>query len=197
MPWSNGGGITHELLRIPWQPIDGSTLPSSLSTPPFALRISCAEVAADGPFSHFTGVDRFLLPLEGRGLRLESAAGGDSAAAAAYTVCSALLQPPVHSSCPPVVFAFPGEQPWHCSLVDGVAVLDFNVMVARALGWRVSVRIIAPNESIVGATYVFALRDGCIDSTTPVQQYELLRVAEPQSVECRVTAPCIIICVAE
>ena len=42
-PWKNGGGITHEVIRVPADPED------------FRWRVSMAEVAASGPFSRFTG----------------------------------------------------------------------------------------------------------------------------------------------
>ncbi|MDT7521504.1 HutD family protein [Rhodoferax sp. TBRC 17198] len=56
-PWRNGGGQTRELLVWPpeadWQ-----------------LRISRADIAADGPFSPFPGVQRWFAVLEGPGVAL-------------------------------------------------------------------------------------------------------------------------------
>ena len=56
-PWKNGGGVTRELLAWPpggdWQ-----------------VRISVAEIAADGPFSSFPGVERWFAVLEGGGVAL-------------------------------------------------------------------------------------------------------------------------------
>lgn len=56
-PWKNGGGVTRELLRWPaagaWQ-----------------LRLSLADIAADGPFSAFPGVVRWFVVLEGDGVEL-------------------------------------------------------------------------------------------------------------------------------
>ncbi|MBL8324763.1 MAG: HutD family protein [Rubrivivax sp.] len=64
-PWRNGGGVTRELLRWP-APMPG--------TPPGAedwlLRISVAEIASDGPFSAFPGVERWFAVLQGAGVRL-------------------------------------------------------------------------------------------------------------------------------
>lgn len=54
-PWKNGGGITYELAAGP----EGADMRS------FDWRISVAEVASDGPFSTFTGIDRTLVLLEG------------------------------------------------------------------------------------------------------------------------------------
>lgn len=61
--WRNGGGRTRELLTWPaggaWQ-----------------LRVSRADIAADGPFSAFPGVQRWFAVLSGAGVRL-SLPGGD------------------------------------------------------------------------------------------------------------------------
>jgi len=55
--WKNGGGVTRELLAWPagddWQ-----------------VRISVAEITADGPFSSFPGVARWFSVLEGGGVAL-------------------------------------------------------------------------------------------------------------------------------
>jgi environmental stress-induced protein Ves len=56
-PWRNGGGLTRELLA--WPPGDG-----------WRLRISVAEICADGPFSVFAGVRRWFAVLEGAGVAL-------------------------------------------------------------------------------------------------------------------------------
>lgn len=56
-PWKNGGGQTRELLAWP-SPAD------------WVLRISRADIAADGPFSAFAGVQRWMVVLQGTGIRL-------------------------------------------------------------------------------------------------------------------------------
>jgi len=56
-PWKNGGGLTRELLRLP----EGDD---------WRLRISVADIAADGPFSPFPGVSRWFAVLDGAGVRL-------------------------------------------------------------------------------------------------------------------------------
>ncbi|MSQ02742.1 MAG: hypothetical protein EXR71_12765 [Myxococcales bacterium] len=61
-PWRNGGGVTHELWRVP-------------ASGDFKLRMSIATVAGDGPFSMFPGVDRVLILLEGHGFDLVGTAG--------------------------------------------------------------------------------------------------------------------------
>ena len=57
-PWRNGGGQTRELLA--WPPGE-----------PWQLRISRADIEIDGPFSAFTGVQRWFTVLEGRGVALQ------------------------------------------------------------------------------------------------------------------------------
>jgi environmental stress-induced protein Ves len=59
MPWKNGGGITHEILK---EERDGRLL----------WRLSIAEVASGGPFSLFPGLSRILTVIEGEGLALQA-----------------------------------------------------------------------------------------------------------------------------
>jgi uncharacterized protein len=59
MPWKNGGGITHEILKRE----DAGKL---------QWRLSIAEVASDGPFSIFAGLSRILTVFEGDGLTLHT-----------------------------------------------------------------------------------------------------------------------------
>lgn len=111
-PWKNGGGVTRELLR---RPAAGDA---------WTLRVSLADIDADGPFSPFPGVDRHFAVIAGNGVRLQ-------------------LRHRVHPLAPgddPI--AFEGEEAPGCTLVDG-STRDLNVMVARAEGsaslarWRV------------------------------------------------------------
>jgi len=59
-PWRNGGGVTRELLAWP-QPAG------------WRVRLSVAEVAQDGPFSRFPGIERWFAVLEGEGVVLDVA----------------------------------------------------------------------------------------------------------------------------
>jgi environmental stress-induced protein Ves len=52
-PWKNGGGRTHEVFRTP------------ATGEPFRWRLSLAEVGGSGPFSDFSGYQRFLTLLDG------------------------------------------------------------------------------------------------------------------------------------
>jgi len=56
--WRNGGGQTRELLVWPAASAD------------WQLRISRADIAASGPFSAFTGVQRWFVVLSGNGVVL-------------------------------------------------------------------------------------------------------------------------------
>lgn len=56
-PWRNGGGQTRELLA--WPTVDD-----------WRLRISVADIEADGPFSVFDGVTRWMTVVTGAGVRL-------------------------------------------------------------------------------------------------------------------------------
>ncbi len=96
-PWKNGGGSTRELLAWP-------------SAADWRVRLSVAEVAADGPFSRFEGVQRWFAVLTGAGVQL--AVNG-----ATHTVTVA--SPPL---------AFDGAADTHCILIDGPT-QDFNLML--------------------------------------------------------------------
>jgi environmental stress-induced protein Ves len=61
-PWKNGGGVTREIAA--W-PAHGASLDT------FAWRASVVQIARPGPFSHFAGVERTLVLLEGARLRLD------------------------------------------------------------------------------------------------------------------------------
>jgi hypothetical protein len=102
MPWKSGGGQTTQIVAYP----AGSTLDA------FDWRVSVADVAADGPFSCFPGVDRVLVLVAGAGMLLGSE-GRTAELRAAY-------EP----------YAFNGDDEVSCSLVAG-PVRDFNLMVRR------------------------------------------------------------------
>jgi environmental stress-induced protein Ves len=108
--WKNGRGTTCELAVCP----DGASLDD------FTWRASMAEVATDGDFSFFPGVDRTIVLLGGAGMELE-------------------LQPPAESPAhhalrePFAPFDFSGETSLTATLVDGPT-HDFNFMVRREAG---------------------------------------------------------------
>lgn len=65
-PWRNGGGTTRELFT--W-PANDRNNPSSAAA--WQLRISVADISADGPFSAFPGVDRWFAVAKGEGVDLQ------------------------------------------------------------------------------------------------------------------------------
>lgn len=103
MPWKNGGGVTHEIAVFP----AGATFES------FDWRLSMAEVAADGPFSAFDGIDRTLALMQGAGIDLDFGDGRR-----------------MRVDGPGVPCRFDGGEPCTGYLVDG-PVLDLNVMSRR------------------------------------------------------------------
>ncbi len=100
--WKNDGGWTTELARD-----------DERGTGAFRWRISIAEIERDGPFSHFTGVERDLLLLEGNGIELDI----DDAEPLRLTHRFAHAR-------------FSGESTVGCRLLAG-ATRDFNVMARR------------------------------------------------------------------
>lgn len=97
--WRNGGGVTRELLAWP-------------GAQDWAWRLSVAEVASDGPFSRFDGVQRWFAVLDGAGVQLQLPDQTH-----VLTVDSAPL-------------CFDGAVPVDCQLLDG-ATQDFNLMLRR------------------------------------------------------------------
>lgn len=135
MPWKNGGGITYELAAFPeGAPLDG-----------FLWRISMAEVASDGPFSAFTGIDRTLTLMTGTGLVLD------------FAGAEILLD----SGAPPL--SFPGEAPVTGCPVDG-PILDLNVMTRRGAVSHLVVPVNAlPGDLPKGVVAVVARGNGRVD----------------------------------
>lgn len=110
MPWKNGLGVTLEIARAeraPAPPASGAQAPSD-----FIWRLSIADVATDGPFSTFPEIDRHLMLIQGRGVRL--------VIDGAPRTLDRLYEP----------VEFAGESSTDCTLLDG-PVRDFNVMVDR------------------------------------------------------------------
>ncbi len=104
-PWKNGGGQTRELLRLPASGAD----PGSVSQD-WRLRLSLADITADGPFSAFHGVRRWFAVIEGEGVVL-GLAGGERA---------------VRRGDAPL--SFDGDEAPGCRLIGG-ATRDLNLML--------------------------------------------------------------------
>ncbi|MFF8266887.1 HutD family protein [Streptomyces sp. NPDC016562] len=102
--WKNGGGVTREI----------AAHPEGAGPDAFHWRVSLAEVAADGPFSAFPGIDRTLTLAEGAGMELT--VGG--------------VRRLVDERFAPQ--DFPGDEPTDCRLISG-PVVNFNVMYRRGV----------------------------------------------------------------
>jgi environmental stress-induced protein Ves len=101
--WKNGGGVTHEAIRVP------------VAGAPFRWRVSVAQIDASGPFSDFTGYQRTMVLIRGAGVRLTF--GG-----------TRLTQ----LRAPGDLVEFDGALRTQCDLVDG-SCTDLNLMISRAL----------------------------------------------------------------
>lgn len=104
MPWKNGGGTTTEI----WKAASpaGETF----------WRLSIADVASDGPFSEFPGIDRWIMVISGKGMELTIDGMGTQR-----------LDRPFEA------LFFPGDAKTNCRLIDG-PIRDFNFMIARSFG---------------------------------------------------------------
>lgn len=101
-PWRNGGGWTRELLAWP-------------TAADWRIRVSVADVEADGPFSSFPGVQRLFAVLEGEGVELTI-----EGKSVRVTRDSAALR-------------FAGDAETSCRLLDGPT-RDLNLMLRAKAG---------------------------------------------------------------
>jgi environmental stress-induced protein Ves len=139
-PWKNGGGMTTELV----------TGGDRAGPDGWSWRISMADVAQDGPFSPFPGVDRLICVVEGEGMDLLFQDG---------------MRLPLERD---RVMAFPGDVPAQGRLREG-PVRDFNLMANRARhrielsighGVASTVRGLGPGEVML----IHALEGPCVVS---------------------------------
>jgi environmental stress-induced protein Ves len=121
-PWKNGDGTTRELLAWP-TPQD------------WTLRLSVAQVDADGPFSRFDGITRWFAVLAGAGARLHMADAGQTHS--------------LHVSSSPLVFD--GALAVDCTLIDGPT-QDFNLMARSARHPRTSMQRVKGHADWQGTT---------------------------------------------
>lgn len=112
MPWKNGAGRTTEI----------AVHPAGASLDTFGWRVSIADIARDGPFSAFPGIDRTIVLLEGAGM-LINGAGRATRLTSPFTP-----------------YDFRGDEAVDCTLVAGPC-RDFNAMFRRSHG-RGSVAVV-------------------------------------------------------
>jgi len=99
-PWRNGGGYTTQLA------VHGEEAA-------WMWRLSLAEIERSGPFSDFTGYERTLVLVDGKGMELTIAG-----------------RPPVRLRDSARPLSFDGGAKADCTLIDG-PVRDLNLMVER------------------------------------------------------------------
>jgi environmental stress-induced protein Ves len=105
MPWKNGLGTTAEIAVDP---------PGSDVAGGFRWRLSIASVERSCAFSAFSGYERTIMVIEGKGMELRLPD-------LAPRRIDRLYEP----------FVFPGDRGADCTLIDG-PIRDFNLMVDRA-----------------------------------------------------------------
>ena len=102
-PWKNGGGVTHEAIRVP------------ASGDPFRWRVSVAHIDRSGPFSDFAAYHRIMVLLKGNGAALQFANGDERLLLNVGDLAE-----------------FDGALSAQCELKSGPCV-DLNLMVAKSL----------------------------------------------------------------
>jgi len=118
-PWRNGGGVTRELHTWP-------------STPDWQWRISVADIAADGLFSAYPGIERWFAVVEGDGVVLHHGT---------QRVVVDVRSTP---------HRFDGAEPPSCSLQGGPT-RDLNLMVRRSAGAGTMQRVNGDDEWLSAA----------------------------------------------
>ena len=136
-PWRNGGGQTRELFT--W-PAAGDWL----------LRISRADIDADGPFSAFTGVQRWFAVLQGAGVALQLG-------------CEQQLRMGDAPLC------FDGADAPGCRLLDGPT-QDLNLMVRHGKGCMQAVRPSQSWSATFAACGLYTCQAGLWSDGTQTQQ---------------------------
>lgn len=122
-PWRNGGGQTRELLAWP-----------TGASGDWQLRVSVADIARDGAFSAFAGIERHFAVLAGAGVRLRFAAQART----------------VDADSAPLVFD--GAATPHCELLGGPT-RDLNLMLRRDAGHGELRRVDADAEWLSAAPW--------------------------------------------
>ena len=139
-PWKNGGGITHEAIRVP---------PTGDA---FFWRVSVAQIDSSGPFSDFAGYDRKMVLLQGRGIALHFGGGKQCALRSVGDFVE-----------------FDGAMATHCELLDGPCV-DLNLMVSNSLRTAARIERLSEPKRLAAihgeTTLIFGILDPlCLGST--------------------------------
>jgi uncharacterized protein len=133
VPWKNGGGVTHEVIRVPRR------------EDPFLWRVGVAQVDSSGPFSDFSGYHRKMVLLQGQGVALEFGSGQQGMLRSVGDWLE-----------------FDGAMPTRCELLDGPCV-DLNLMVSKSLRTTASVECVSEPVRVTAAhgetALIFAIQD--------------------------------------
>jgi environmental stress-induced protein Ves len=134
-PWKNGGGITHEAIRVP------------ATGDPFRWRVSVAHIDVSGPFSEFADYNRKMVLLQGAGIELRFGGGAKQM----LRQVGDLIE-------------FDGAASAYCELLQGPCV-DLNLMVMKADSVAVRVERFIESLAIGAAheetTLIFPIDRGC------------------------------------
>jgi environmental stress-induced protein Ves len=122
MPWKNGGGTTTELVAESNGAAEG-----------YDWRLSIASVAASGPFSDFSGYDRSIMLVEGKGFTLDFAESGTHHLTRSF-------EP----------LRFDGAWRTECTLIDG-PVKDFNLIARKNVHAVLAVLRVTGAETLAAA----------------------------------------------
>jgi environmental stress-induced protein Ves len=120
-PWKNGGGITHEVIRVP------------AAGDSFRWRVSVAHIDASGPFSDFAGYNRKMVLLRGPGVALKFA---DYQQRELRRIGD--------------LVEFDGGLSTHCELLGGSCV-DLNLMVRKSIPAEVRVERVGKEFMLRGS----------------------------------------------
>ena len=124
--------MTYEAIRVP---------PAG---DPFSWRVSLAQIDSSGPFSDFTGYDRNMVLLQGRGIALTF----DDGEQRSLREVGDWLQ-------------FDGGRPVHCGLLDGPC-MDLNLMLSKSMRADARLERLGRNLAVDashGPTLIFSLED--------------------------------------
>lgn len=119
--WRNGGGVTRELLAWP----DAND---------WSLRVSVAEIEADGPFSAYPGVERWFAVVDGTGVVL-----GGIGTRLSLTGDSEPIR-------------FDGDREPHCTLLAGPT-RDLNLMARKQAGAGSMLRVLPATDWSSAASF--------------------------------------------
>jgi environmental stress-induced protein Ves len=165
-PWKNGGGITHEAIRVP---------PTGDA---FLWRVSVAQIDSSGPFSDFAGYDRKMVLLRGHGIALDFGSGDKSVLRSVGDWLE-----------------IDGAMSTRCELLDGPC-MDLNLMVSKSLRTAARIELLSepkPVAAIHGeTTLIFGIRDPLsLDSRNESARLEAwdLAILEDCSAQLSRTAP--------